>query len=93
MESKLKFELNDELLDAVSGGATISTEVPPEAKAEGLDFGVEVISEFPCDKCGCERFRCIDFTPSGFVVGECVDCKRVAFAVLKSYGGAGWELA
>lgn len=92
MEEK-KFELTDDMLDTVAGGATTATEVPPEAKAEGLDFGVEIISDWGCDKCGCKRFRVIDFPGNWNFVGECTSCKTIGWAMLKSAGGDGWTIA
>lgn len=88
-----KFELTDDMLDAVAGGTTIAGEVPPEAKAEGLDFGVEIISDWGCEKCGCKRYRVVEFVSDAVFRGECTSCKIIAWGMLKSAGGDGWHLA
>lgn len=92
-EIKKNAELTDDLLVGVAGGTTIAGEVPPEAKAEGLDFGVEIISDWGCDKCGCKRSRVIDFPSNWNFRGECTGCKTIGWAILKSAGGGGWTIA
>ena len=93
-------EMNDDELDQVTGGAggDILDVAPPEALAEGLDIGTEIISETPCFKCFTDsynyRFRVTGFaTGGGLFLGECTRCGTVAYGVLAAFGGGGWTIA
>ena len=87
MENKKQFELNDDMLDDVSGGAGILE----EAAAEGLSIGT--IINCRCFMCGNGQFKVIGIYSGGKFQGMCTDCGYKGYGLLKAYGGSGWELA
>jgi len=86
MENK-KFELTDDMLDTVTGGAGILE----EAAAEDMYVGRIINSE--CCMCGNPQFKVIDIYDTGRFRGMCTKCGYKGYNYLKAYGGKGWELA
>ena len=87
MENKKKFELNDDMLDDVSGGAGILE----EAAAEDMNVGRLINSK--CCMCGNPQFKVTAIYDTGRFRGRCTNCGYTGYNKLKAYGGSGWELA
>ena len=81
-------ELDDDILDTVSGGTGV--EVSESAAAEGLYVGVELIVR--CLYCQSNTYRLTRFTSDTTFRAKCTHCGYIGQGTLKSCGGSGWDL-
>jgi len=88
MENR-RYELTDEMLNAVNGGTESAGEIPEAAAAEGLTIGTKLIDKYPCDHCGHIGSTVVQLW-SDYMSVECDNCKLWG---IYGYGGYGYTKA